>query len=51
MRDDVEADPKVVVGKADMTWEYKAGARTGTIDVYVDSDWAGSSARAHPEAW
>ena len=29
------------VGKADMTWEYKAGARTDMIDVYVDSDWAG----------
>ena len=24
-----------------MTWEYKAGARTDIIDVYVDSDWAG----------
>ena len=24
-----------------MTWEYKAGARTDMIDVYVDSDWAG----------
>ena len=24
-----------------MTWEYKAGAQTAMIDVYVDSDWAG----------
>ena len=23
-----------------MTWEYKAGAQTDMIDVYVDSDWA-----------
>ena len=29
------------MGKADMTWEYKAGARTDLIDVYVDSDGAG----------
>ena len=32
---------RYLVGKADMTWEYKAGARTAMIDVYVDSDWAG----------
>ena len=32
---------RYLVGKADMTWEYKAGARTDMIDVYVDSDWAG----------
>ena len=29
------------VGKAEMTWECKAGAQTDMIDVYVDSDWAG----------
>ena len=29
------------MGKADMTWEYKAGAHTDMIDVYVDADWAG----------
>ena len=29
------------VGKADMTREYKAGAQTEKINVYVDSDWAG----------
>ena len=29
------------VGKAYMTWEYKAGAQTEMIDVCVDSDWAG----------
>ena len=32
---------RYLVGKADMTWEYKAGARTDMIYVYVDSDWAG----------
>ena len=32
---------RYLVGKADMTWEYKAGARTDMIDGYVDSDWAG----------
>ena len=54
-RDDVEADPRswrqlkqlerYLVGKADITWEYKAGARTDMIDVYVDSDWAGDTPR------
>ena len=32
---------RYLVGKPDMTWEYKAGAQTDMIDVYVDSDWAG----------
>ena len=46
VRVDVEADPRscrqlkqlvrFLVGKADMTWEYKAGDRTDMIDVYVD---------------
>ena len=32
---------RYLVGKADMTWEYKAGAWTDMIDVHADSDWAG----------
>ena len=32
---------RYLVGKAEMTWEYKAGAQTDKIDVYVDSDRAG----------
>ena len=59
MRVDVEADPKVVeaaeaverylVGKADMTWEYEAGARTDMMTRIGPE--TGSSAKAHPEAW
>ena len=39
------------MGKADMTWECMAGAQTGMIDVYVDSDSAGGQAAAQEHIW
>ena len=40
---------RYLVGKADMTWEYEAGARTDMM-ARIGPE-TGSSAKAHPEAW